>query len=221
MQVTAADAAGKYAVMMPDYSGAADALANLRGSEDLLLDLYDHRAEVIRAANELVDPWEAAYRETNRILAAAGAVLTTWIGAASRTPYALPTCDFNYMISPTDFIEVCLPSLREQARRAGRCALHVDGPGAAKHVEAIAAAPEITAVQYTPGAATPSALEKIDILKRWQAAGKPVVVFCPKAEVPEILRQLDPRGLLFWPSGIGSPAEADEIAAYVRTHGRR
>jgi hypothetical protein len=220
LRVTAADAAGKYAVMMPDYSGAVDALANLRGAENLLLDLYDHRAEAIRAANELVDAWEAAYRQTNQILAAAGAVMTTWIGVASRVPYTVPTCDFNYMIGPQDFIEICLPSLREQARRAGRCALHVDGPGAAKHVEAIAAAPEITAVQYTPGAATPSALERIDLFKRWQAAGKPVIVCCPKAEVPELLRQLDPRGLLICPGGVSSPAEADAIAAYIRAHGK-
>jgi hypothetical protein len=60
--------------------------------------------------------------------------------------------DFNYMIGPDDFVETCLPSLREQARRAGRCVLHVDGPGAANHAAAIAGAPEITAVQYTPGA---------------------------------------------------------------------
>jgi hypothetical protein len=221
LQVTAADAAGNYVVMMPDYSGAIDMLANLRGSEDLLLDLYDHRGKVIRAADELVDAWEAAYHRTNEILAAAGAVMNTWIGAGSRTPYTLPTCDFNYMIGPEDFIEICLPSLREQARRAGRCALHVDGPGAANHVEAIARAPEITAVQYSPGAGTPSALERIGLFKRWQATGKPVVVSCPKAEVPEILRQLDPRGLLIWPSGAKSPAEADELAAYIQTRGGR
>jgi hypothetical protein len=161
---------------------------------------------------------ETLYRRTNRILADAGSVMNTWIGPASCVPYTVPTCDFNYMIGPEDFIEVCLPSLREQARRAGRCALHVDGPGAAKHVEAIAAAPEITAVQYTPGAATPSALERIALFQRWQAAGKPVVVCCPKEEVPAILRQLDPRGLLIWPGGVTSPAEADEIAAYIRTH---
>lgn len=218
---TAADAAGKYLVTMPDYSGAIDALANLRGSENLLLDLYDHRAEVIAAADRLVDAWEGAFRETNAILAAAGAGMTTWIGPASRVPYTVPTCDFNYMIGPQDFVETCLPSLREQARRAGRCALHVDGPGAANHVEAIACAPEITVVQYTPGAATPSALERIGLFKRWQAAGKPVIVCCPKEEVPEIVRQLDPRGLLIWPSGVGSPAEADEIVAYIRTRGKR
>ncbi|MEI8243848.1 MAG: hypothetical protein WCI17_11315 [bacterium] len=221
LEVTAADAAGNYAVMMPDYSGAVDALANLRGSEDLLLDLYDHRAAVIRAADALVDVWEGAYRRTNEILAASGAAMTTWVGPGSRVPYTVPTCDFNYMIGPQDFIETCLPSLREQARRAGRCALHVDGPGAANHAEAIASAPEITAVQYTPGAATPSALERIHLFKRWQAAGKPVVVCCPKEEVPEIVRQLDPRGLLIWPSGVSSPSEADEMAKYIQTHGRR
>jgi hypothetical protein len=220
LEETAADAAGNYLVMMPDYSGAIDMLANLRGSENLLLDLYDHRGEVIRAADELVDAWHAVYRRTDEILARAGAGMTTWIGAGSRTSYTLPTCDFNYMIGPEDFAETCLPSLRRQARLAGRCALHVDGPGAAKHAEAIANAPEITAVQYTPGAATPSALERIGIFQCWQAAGKPVIVSCPKEEVPEIVRRLDPRGLLLWPAGVKTPAEADEIARYIQTRGK-
>jgi hypothetical protein len=213
---TAEDAAGRYLVMMPDYSGAVDMLANLRGAENLLLDLYDNREAVIAAATRLVDAWEETFRETNAILAAAGAGMTTWVGAVSRTPYTLPTCDFNYMIGPGDFIETCLPSLRDQARRAGRCVLHVDGPGAANHAAAIANAPEVTAVQYTPGAATPSALAKIDIFRCWQSAGKPVVVCCPKEEVPEILRQLDHRGLLISPSGVRTPQEADALAALIR-----
>lgn len=212
----AEDAAGRYLVMMPDYSGAIDALANLRGSENLLLDLYDHRGDVIRAAEALVDVWETAFRETNDILADAGAGMTTWVGPVSRVPYTVPTCDFNYMIGPGDFAETCLPSLREQARRAGRCVLHVDGPGAANHAAAIAAAPEITAVQYTPGAGTPSALAKLDIFRCWQAAGKPVVIMCPKEEVPELVRQLDPRGMLLVPSGVSTVDEADALFEIVR-----
>ena len=220
LKYTAEDAAGNYLVMMPDYSGAIDALANLRGSESLLYDLYDHRADVIRAADELVDAWEIAFRETNAILAAAGAGMTSWVGPVSRVPYTVPTCDFNYMIGPDDFAEICLPSLREQVRRSGRGVLHVDGPGAANHAAAIAAASEITAVQYTPGAGTPSALAKIDILRCWQAAGKPVVIMCPKEEVPELVRQLDPRGLLLCPSGVRTPGEAEALFKLVCHQGR-
>lgn len=216
---TAADAAGNYLVTMPDYSGAIDTLANLRGSENLLLDLYDHRAAVIDAAARLVDAWETVYRETNAILAAAGAGMNTWLMAPSRMPYTVPTCDFNYMIGPEDFVETCLPSLREQARRAGRCLLHVDGMGAAKHAPAIAATPEITAVQYTPGAGTPSALPHVAMFRRWQEAGKPVVVLCPKEEACALVRQLDPRGLLIWPSGLRTPAEADELVRLLTKGG--
>jgi hypothetical protein len=213
---TAEDAAGRYVVMMPDYSGAVDMLANLRGAENLLLDLHDRRQDAIAAADRLVDAWETTYRQTNAVLDAAGAAMTTWIGALSRAPYTLPTCDFNYMIGPQDFAEVCLPSLREQARRAGRCALHVDGPGAARHARAIAAAPEIGAVQFTPGAATPSALPWIGMFREWQQAGKPVIVNCPAGEALEIARSLDPRGLLISPSGVSTPAQADALVASIR-----
>ena len=59
-------------------------------------------------------------------------------------------------ISPTDFVEVCLPSLHEQARRAGRAVYHLDG--APRHARALAEDSAITAIQYTPGDGTPSAL---------------------------------------------------------------
>jgi protein-L-isoaspartate O-methyltransferase len=54
-------------------------------------------------------------------------------------------------------------------------------------------------------------LAKLDIFRCWQAAGKPVVVTCPKEEVPELVRQLDPRGLLLCPCGVRTPDEAQSL----------
>ena len=208
---TAQDAAGRYVVNLPDFSGAVDILANLRGSENLLMDLYDSPGWVMRAADRTVDAWEHAFGRFYETVLSHGAGAIGWLQVWSDEPYTIPTCDFNYMIGPEQFRQFCLPSLAEQGRRAGRCLLHVDGPGAAKHAEALAEAPEITAVQFTPGAGTPSALPWIDMFRMLQRARKPLVVICPVAEVAKIVNALDHRGLTLIPEGISTPHEADDL----------
>lgn len=130
-------------------------------------------------------------------------------------PYTLPTCDFNYSIGEDQFHTFCLPSLTEQARRAGRCLFHLDGPGASKHADALAQTPEITAVQYTPGAGTPSAIAKLDMLQRLQAAGKPLVVVCPFEELATLVDALDPRGVMFLQIDLHNERDAQEAMRIV------
>ena len=214
-RVTAADAAGRYLVSMPDLSGAVDVLANMRGTERLLMDLYDHAEEVERAAERVVPAWKLAFAALYEEITAAGAAVTSWLHAWSDVPYTVPTCDFNFMLSPAQFRRFCLPSLVLQAQLAGRCLFHLDGPGASRHAEALAAEPAITAIQYTPGAGTPSALAKVEMLRMLQAARKPLVVCCPKSEVSALVDLLDHRGVVLIPEGIASPAEADDLVGLI------
>lgn len=215
LERTARDAAGRYLVCLPDYGGAFDILANLRGAENLLLDLYDQPERLAPAATRAVDAWETAFATAYETVTAAGAGVTSWLHAWSAVPYTLPTCDFNYMIGEEMFREQVLPSLAEQARRAGRCLFHIDGPGAAKHAEALAGEPALTALQYTPGAGTPSALERLPMLKRLQAAGKPLVVCCPAAEAGALAAALDPRGLALIPEGVRTPDDLARLEARI------
>ncbi|MCC7518321.1 MAG: hypothetical protein IT578_03950 [Verrucomicrobiae bacterium] len=216
LKLLADDARGRYAVCLSDLTGAMDVLSNMRSPDRLCTDLLDHGAAVVSAAAQVVDAWEEVYATFYDIVLGARAGVVQWLLCWSATPYTVPTCDFNFMISPAQFAEFCLPSLRDQARRAGRCVLHVDGPGASRHAAALAKEPTITAIQYTPGAGTPSALAKLEMFKMLQAAGKPLIVFCPAEEVPELLRKLDPRGLCLAPEDVTSPAHADTLAAMCR-----
>ena len=212
---TAQDAAGNYLVCFPDLAGALDVLANMRTPERLCMDLYDERDAVKQAAMEVVDAWHAAFLDLHDAALSAGAGVVQWLGCWSSGPHTVPTCDFNALIGPEDFADVCLPSLRQQARLAGRCVLHLDGPAAARHAEALAAEPDIQAIQYTPGAGTPSALAKLDMLRMLQRAGKPILIICPAGEVDALADALDPRGVALWPSGVATPAAADAMAARI------
>lgn len=215
LDLLAQDGAGSYLVCLPDLAGAMDVLANMRGSERLCLDLIEHREEIERAADRVLDDWEAVFVMVHELILSQGAGVVQWLGCWSDVPYTLPTCDFNALIGPKDFSEICLPSLAEQARRAGRCVFHLDGPDAARHVDALVAEPAITALQYTPGAGTPSAVAKLPMLRRVHAARKPLIVICPRHEVERVAAELDPRGLAIIPEGVADPREADELLRAV------
>lgn len=220
-RLIARDAAGRYLVCFPDLAGAIDVLSNLRGPDRLCMDLFDHRAPVKQAAMQALEGWEAVFAALHETVLGEGAGVTQWLGAWSNTPHTVPTCDFNALIGPEEFADVCLPTLREQARRAGRCAFHLDGPAAARHAEALAREPAITAVQYTPGAGTPSALAKLDMFRLLQQARKPLYLFVPLEEVDALCDQLDPRGLALAPAGIRTPQEADEVVQRIEARFKR
>jgi len=194
----AARAAGRYCVCMPDLSGPIDLLANLRGSENLCMDLFEEREKILAAAEHLTGIWHQVYQRLNQIVNDAGAASVHWLGCWSDTVYTVPTCDFNALIGPDDFRELCLPSYRRQADLAGRVCIHLDGPDAARHAPALAETPEFTAIQYTPGAGTPSALAKLDMFRLLQEAGKPLLIITPPEEAEAVTRELKPAGLALW-----------------------
>jgi len=211
----ARDAAGRYLVALPDFSGAFDVLANLRGTEKLLLDLYDNPAVLGSAAARILEAWEHAFAMTYDAILDCGAGVTSWLHVWSNTAYTVPTCDFNYMISREHFKLFVMPSLAEQARRAGRCLFHLDGPGAAKHAETLAEEPSITAVQFTPGAANPSAVPWIPMFQMLQRAGKPLVIECLCSDVPQLVDKLDHRGLVLRPGDVGTPQAVESLERLI------
>ena len=210
----AEDAAGDYTVMLPDMGGAMDVLANLRDPQRLCMDLFENRDRVRDAAQDLVDVWDGSFAGLYEAVLDAGAGVMQWLGCWSNRPYFLATCDFNFLIGPDDFRDVCMPSLRAQAERAGRCVIHLDG--APRHVDALIEEPAITAIQYTPGDGTPSAIPHIPMYKRIQAAGKPVIVTLPAEEIDDVIRELDPRGVALRPSPVRSREAAEAMMATIR-----
>jgi len=68
------------------------------------------------------------------------------------------------------------PIIARQASSVGRAVFHLDGPDAARHVKALLSVPAIDAIQFTPGAANPSAIPWIDMFRTIQSAGRSVLV---------------------------------------------
>jgi len=192
----AADAAGQYLVMTPDLGGSSDVLLNLRGSEALCMDVFEQPARIVDALASILPAWWRAWSELYRRTTAHGAGLVHWLGVWSDQPYVIPACDFNAMIGPGDFRSLCLPDIQHQARLAGRAVFHLDGPDAARHIDALLEVPELQAIQFTPGDGRPSAMRWVEMFRRIQAADRALYVICPFAEVLSIAESLEPAGLI-------------------------
>lgn len=204
----AADAAGRYLVCTPDLGASADVLLNLRGSEALCMDVV-MRPETIRlAVDAIYTSWRRAFEGLYANALEFGAGLVHWLALWSNRPYAVPACDFNALIGPDHFQELFLPEIARQAEAAGRAIFHLDGPDAARHIDALLDVPQIQAIQFTPGAGSPSALAWLDMLRKIQAKGRSLLIFTPADEVLELAEALKPEGLAIF---IESPPAPDDL----------
>jgi hypothetical protein len=215
-ELVAADARGRYLVCTPDLGGFADVLLNLRGSQGLCMDVMTEPDRVREAVDAIYPAWRRAFTELYRIALAAGAGIFHWLNLWSNRPHMVPACDFNFMIGPDQFNAVCLPDIARQAATVGRAVFHLDGSGAARHIDALLEVPDIQAIQFTPGEGTPSALPWVDMFRKIQARKRSVLIFAPAHEVAPLCEALSPKGLAFCVSGAG-PGELDNAFAQLRS----
>jgi hypothetical protein len=211
LRMVAQDAANRYLVCMPDLGGSADVLLNLRGSQPLCLDVVEDPDRVRGAIDAIYPAWRRAFTELYRAAFEHGAGLIHWLQLWSSRPYMIPACDFNFMIGPKQFERVCLPDIARQAATVGRAVFHLDGPGAARHIDALLEVPDIQAIQFTPGEGTPSALAWVEMFRKIQGKRRSVLVICPAREVPALCEALRPEGLALMVTDSLAPEKLDEL----------
>lgn len=166
---------GSVIMGLPDLGGVLDVAATLRGSENLLMDLYDAPEEVRRLACEIQDAWYAAYEDLSRVLSPQRAC-TCWSGLISREPSYIIQCDFCYMIGNPMFREFVLDTLREDTRRLAHSIYHLDGIGELRHLDDVLSLDQLNAVQWVYGDGKPSAIHWLDVYRRIQRAGKQMMI---------------------------------------------
>ena len=209
----AEDAPGRYLVRTPDLGGSGDVLLNLRGSAKLAMDVIDQPDQIEAAVEAIYPQWHRAFTALFDLIVGRGMGIIHFPGLWSNQPHMVPACDFNALIGPRAFGRLLLPDIARQAATVGRAIFHLDGPDAARHVDALLDLPEIQAIQYVPGAGTPSALAKIDMLKKIQARGRALQIICPFDEVLAVCDALKPEGLAFLVETVPSPEALDGLYA--------
>lgn len=148
--------AGRFRVDIPDLIENIDILAALHGAENTLFALMDtpelvvaRIEEIDNAYFEYYDPLYDVVREPD------GSSGYTAFHIQGEGRVAKIQCDFSAMLSPGQFREVVLPSLRKQVARLDRSLYHLDGPDAIRHIPAIMELEALDALQWTCGAGQP------------------------------------------------------------------
>jgi hypothetical protein len=206
-----ADAAGQYLLRTPSFGGGSDVLLNMRGSGNLCLDTLEQPATIVAALDKIYMAWRQAFSSLFDAATRHGVGLLHWIELWSAQPYVVPECDFMCMIGPHEFRKICLPDIARTAGSVGRAAFHLDGPDAARRIDELLEVAEITAVQFTPGAGSPSALAWLPMFEKIQASGRSLLIFTPPHEVLPLSEQLRPEGLAIIIESLLSLPEAEEL----------
>lgn len=180
---------GSVIMGLPDLGGVMDVAAVFRGSENLLMDLYDEPEEVQRLNQEIQDAWYAAYADLSETLRPQG-VNTNWSGLVCRESSYIIQCDFAYMIGNPMFREFVLDTLREDTERLGRTIYHLDGIGELKHLDDILALENLDAVQWVYGDGQPTAKHWLDVYRKIQQAGKRMMIVGGHQELMDVLSEL-------------------------------
>jgi hypothetical protein len=196
IEVLARDAQENYIFCTPSLGGSADVLMNMRGPEGLCLDLVDRPERIRTAVEAIYQAWRKSYDLIWTTAAQFPVGVINWVGMWSNQPYHVLECDFNYLIGPRDFQEFFLPDLVRQAKAAGRAIFHLDGPGAARHIDMLLEQEEIQAIQYVVGAGNQSR-PWLPMLKKIQDRGRALQIACEGNEVLELAENLRPEGLAF------------------------
>ncbi len=192
-------AQGQYYVGLPDLNGPGEILARLRGPENLAVDLIENPDRVHAAMKKVNRAWFDSWKGLTDVTREYLDGYICWVCSWSALPSIDLQTDFSIMISSEMFDEFFMPYIEQQTEWVERTMYHLDGPGAARHLDSLLELPKLTGIQWTPGDGAAPMVEWIDLLKRVQASGKLLYLWCKLDEVETLLSELRPEGLFLVP----------------------
>lgn len=209
----AAESNGRYFVDTPDTSGWLDALAHLRGNEELLMDLFDDPDWVQRQMRKIGDSWHLLMNQIFDITLPVndGGGVIGWLGTWGPGRHTQMQADISVMLSPDMYREFVVPELIEQTSVLDNALYHFDGEEQTRHLDALFSLPQVKAIQWTNIAGRPGPSHYIDVLKKMQAAGKCLMLMAnDEKELTTLLTELSSKGLMI-STWCDSPDEADYV----------
>ena len=189
---------------LADLGGIVDIIASLRGSQELLFDMYDYPDDIKALIKKIQPLWKQAYTIIADKLFKKQGCMTTWIPVWCRERYSALQCDFSAMLSPDMFEEFVLPDLIDSSEFLDKSIYHLDGPGELPHVDHLLTMPRLNAIQWVPGAGSADVADEcwFEMYDKIQAAGKGVVLFSERPDMIEnLINHISPNGAYILVSG--------------------
>jgi len=207
-------AEGKFLVGYTEMYAGIDCSAMLRGAEKLCLDLVLRPDPLKHLIDSVYEEFPQVYSHFDRILKEHGQLSVTWMNLPSFETFNVLACDFATHISPVHFEEFCVPHLRKEAKLCRHNVYHLDGPGVARHIDAILSLPNLQAIHWVQGYGIhESIMQWLPLIKQIQEAGKSVIVDLKMHELEEFMKNVDPTGIMLWIPA--EPSEQKEILGRV------
>lgn len=128
-------------------------------------------------------------------------------------------CDMSVMFSPGMYKKFVIPELEKQMEWIEYPIYHFDGIEQIKHLPYILSLKKLKAIQWTHVAGQLSAVHFIPILKKIQNAGKSLIVFTPKEDIPILMNSLSHKGL-YLNTEADDEQEAKDIIKFVTKNTR-
>lgn len=188
---------GRYFVAPSIGNHAGDALAIIRGSQRLMMDIALDPAWVRWAVEKISDIISGLYAELWPLVRSeiTGLEGSSDAGVWSPGKTLFFNCDVSCMVSPAAFENIFLPPLVEAMCTVDHVFYELDGPGSLKHLETLLSVPEIDAFAWGPGAGHREILQWVPVIRRIQKAGKSVQVSVRPEEVEPLLGAVSAKGL--------------------------
>lgn len=209
---------GSYYTSIADLGGTLDIIASLRGSQELLYDLYDYPDQVKDLTKRVNLMFKEAYNRLADIIFKYNDGITSWMPIWCKDRYSPIQCDFSAMISPDMFEEFVLPDLVDLTEFLDKTVYHLDGPGELPHLDLLLGIPRLNAIQWVPGAGNADTTDEcwFEMYQKIQAAGKSLVLFTEEPErIEKLLGHISTKGLYIWASNIQDEKLAQELVDMV------
>ena len=189
-------AKGRFWVGYTDLHPGMDLYAALRGTQNLLLDIYENPGMFHALSDAYDNNFFAIYDHFDTKLKARGHPSVTWMNIPSYGKFHIPSCDFSSMISEEQFEEYAMPGLEKECLYMDHNVFHMDGKGVARHLDQILTLPKLNAIQWVQGVGLDQPLlQWIPLIKKIQQAGKGVVLDIQTDELEPFISEVSPRGL--------------------------
>ena len=212
---------GDYFVTVSDNCGIVDALAAIRGSENLLMDMYTDPGFVEEGVRRLLPIYKKTQERLFDLLKEnnEGSILS-WMHLWAPQRLAQMQCDLSVMISKEMYDRFVMPELEELCDFLDYPVYHLDGQEQIRHLDSLLSIKNLRAIQWQNVAGQPGVTTFIPVLQKIQKAGKNLVVSADAQDVVKLLDNLSCRGLQLRIGGVKTVEEANEMMALVTKHSR-
>jgi hypothetical protein len=216
---------GKWVTAYPDMHSGIDALAAIRGQENLLVDLITQPEAILWAMGQMTGLFEYVVDIASEIILPGCQGTSNWtMGWSEKRFLCIGQNDVTCMISPEMFDRFCLMDTVETTNYVDYSLYHLDGPGAVRHLSRLLEIEKLNCIQWIQGAGNGYATDWLDVLRQIQDGGKLIQVFYAGEhggdadlfrELEILCSELDYRRLFFWAQA-DSAEKADALVAHAQ-----